>query len=145
MELANIEKLLEKYLEATTTVAEEQTLRRYFLQDRVAPHLQQYQPMFQYFSNAGEERSARHVSLKAKKNTRYLQWISVAAAGVLLFGVYFGVSTEQDKGVIEDPELAYYETRKALELVARNLNRGTEKIAYLNEYEETKNKIFIND
>ena len=146
MELANIEKLLEKYFEATTTVAEEETLQHYFLQDDVAPHLQKYQPMFQYFSTAGEERFTRHVPLKTKRNTRYLQWISVAAVAVLLIGVYFGNTfSGKNNTVIEDPEMAYRETKKALNLIAENLNRGTEKMVYLNEYEETKNKIFIND
>ncbi|MCB0376674.1 MAG: hypothetical protein KDD04_12200 [Sinomicrobium sp.] len=146
MELANIEKLLEKYLEATTTVAEEQTLKQYFMQEEVAPHLQEYQPMFRYFSTAGEERSTRQGPLKTKKNTWYLQWISVAAVAVLFFGVYFGsMLTEKDKGTVENPEMAYYETKKALNLIAQNLNKGTEKMAYLNEYEATKNKIFNNN
>ena len=56
MELDNIEKLLEKYFKATTTVAEEKTLETYFSQESVATHLEQYAPIFQYFSTAKEER-----------------------------------------------------------------------------------------
>ncbi len=142
----NIEKLLEKYFDATATVAEEQTLQAYFSQDDVAPHLRQYQAMFTYFSVAREEHSTRHVPLKTKKNTSYLRWVSVAAVAVLFFGVYFGNTTFSGKdNAINDPELAYLETKKALNLIAQNLNKGTEKMVYLNEYEETKNKIFIND
>jgi len=36
MELVNIEKLLQKYLDAETTIAEENELRTYFLSDNVA-------------------------------------------------------------------------------------------------------------
>ena len=55
MELHNIEKLIEKYMEATTTVAEEEIVRAYFLKGDVAPHLKEYTAMFQYFSIAKEE------------------------------------------------------------------------------------------
>lgn len=147
MELANIEKLLEKYFEATATVAEEQALQAYFSQENVAPHLREYKAMFTYFSVAGEEHSTRQVPLKTRKNTGYVRWISVAAVAVLLLGVYFGNTFLQQPGdpVIDDPEMAYQETRKALNLISENLSRGTDKMVYLNEYEDTKNKIFNNE
>ena len=37
------------------------------------------------------------------------------------------------------------ETKKALNLLAQNLERGTEKVAYLNEFEQTKQKIYNNN
>ncbi len=142
MELVKkIENLLEKYFEARTTVAEEQTLQSYFSQNNVAPHLEQYKPMFEYFSVAKTEQSTRPVPLKSKKQIVY-QWISVAAVVALVFGVYFGTNNATgNKQVINNPELAYQETKKALDLIAQNLNKGTEKIAYLGEFEQAKNKI----
>jgi hypothetical protein len=146
MESTNIEKLLEKYFEAATTVEEEQTLQRYFLQDNVAPHLEEYRVLFHYFSEAKEERFTKHVPLQSKRNTIYVRWISVAAVAVLLLGVYFGKTVlGKDDATIDDPEIAYQETKKALSLIAQNLNKGTDKIAYLNEFEQTKSKIFNND
>ncbi len=139
MELDNIEKLLEKYFDATTTVAEEETLKRYFAQESVATHLEQYAPMFQYFSNAREERFTKQVPLKPRKN--YYKWISVAAVAVLVFGIYFGNAYKERK----DAEFAYQETKKAMELLAENFSKGTEKVAYLNQFEETKQKIYNND
>lgn len=144
MELDNIEKLLEKYFEATATVAEEETLRTYFLQESVATHLEQYTPMFQYFSKAKEERFTKQLPLKPRRN--YYQWLSVAAVAVLMFGIYFGIDYRQAQ-IVEHEQalLAYNETKKALNMLAENFERGTEKVAYLNQFEKTKQKIYSND
>jgi hypothetical protein len=137
MELSKIEKLLEKYFEATATVVEEEMLREYFAKQDVPLHLREYAPMFQYFSEAKEDRFSRQVPLKTKKKS-YLKWISVAAVGVLVFGIYFGRSYQEQR----EAEYAYQETKKALSLLATNLGKGTEKVAYLKEFEETKQKIY---
>lgn len=139
MELDNIEKLLEKYFDATATVAEEQTLRAYFAGDEVAPHLQQYAPMFGYFSAAKNERFTGEVPLKTRKTRS--KWLSVAAIAVIVFGIYFGNKYKEQ----QQAEFAYNQTREALRLLAENLDRGTEKVAYLNEFEQTKQKIFNNN
>ena len=140
MELSNIEKLLEKYFEATTTVAEEEMLRAYFTKEEVPLHLKKYAYMFQYFSVAREEKFTRQVPLRPRKK-RYIKWISVAAVSILIFGIYFGRSYQEQRKA----EYAYQETKKALSLLAENLGKGTEKVAYLKEFEETKQKIYNNN
>ncbi len=139
MELHNIEKLVEKYLDATTTVTEEETLRNYFLNSNVAPHLKEYATMFQYFSIAKEEQFTKHVPLKPRKSN--YKWLYIAAAAVLIFGIYFGNDYREQK----QAEYVLNETEKAFNLIAKNLSKGTEKIAYLRKLEETTNKIYIND
>ena len=139
MALDKIEILLEKYFEATTTVAEEEQLRNYFSQDSVAPHLEQYTPMFTYFSKAKDERFTKQVPLKPRVS--YHKWISIAAVAVMAFGIYFGNDYREQR----EAEFAYQETKKALSLLAQNLERGTEKVAYLNEFEQAKQKIYNNN
>jgi len=139
MELDKIQILLEKYFEATTTVAEEEQLRDYFSQDSVAPHLEQYAPMFTYFSKAKDERFTKQVPLKPRVS--YHKWISIAAVAVMAFGIYFGNDYREQR----EAEYAYSETKKALSLLAQNLERGTEKVAYLNEFEQAKQKIYNNN
>jgi hypothetical protein len=143
MELGNIEKLLDKYFEAKTTVAEENLLREYFTGEKVAPHLEQYSPLFGYLSQAKEERFTKQVPLKPRMY--HYRWISVAAAVILAFGIFFGPEQYQDYQEQKQAEIAYNETRKALSLLASNLERGTTKVAYLNEFEQTKQKIYKND
>lgn len=140
MESDNIERLLGKYFDATTTVAEEQRLRTYFSQEEVAPHLQQYSSIFAYFSTAREERYTGQVPLTTRKS--YSKWISVAAVAVLIFGIYFGNKQYQEQ---QQAQFAYNQTKEALRLLAENLDRGTEKVAYLNEFEVTKQKIYNNN
>ncbi len=144
MELDNIEKLLEKYFEATTTVAEEETLRAYFSQESVAAHLEQYTPMFQYFSNAKEEQFTKTLPTLTAASSRKInfKWLSIAAVAVLGLGIYFGNNYREKKIQEEKARYAYNETKKALSLLAENFNKGTKKVAYLNEFEVTKQKIY---
>jgi len=137
MELDKIKIILEKYFEASATEAEEQELRNYFGSDGVAPELEMYIPMFAYFNQAGEERSARKVPLKTKRISHSYRWISIAAVLTLMFGLYFGNEIREQR----EAEFAYQETRRAFGLIAQNLDRGTEKVALLGEFEQTKQKI----
>jgi hypothetical protein len=141
MELDRIEKLMEKYFEATATAAEEQELRDYFSGGHVAPHLEAYSPMFAYFSKAKEERFTGEVPLNTRSKTTIYGWISIAAAMVLMFGLYFGKQVRDQR----EAEYAYQETRRAFGLIAQNLDRGTQKVAHLTEFEETKEKLLNNN
>ena len=136
MELANIEKLLEKYLDAETSIAEEKQLKNYFLSDNVAPHLQEYQAMFGYFSTSKNERFTKTIQLKPKKMN--WKWLSVAASVVLLVSVYTGYENNQQKKA----EKIYNETKMAFGMLSANLNKGNEAFLQLQHFEDTKNKIF---
>ncbi len=135
MELANIEKLVEKYFEATTTVREEQALKSYFSQKNVAPHLEEYRPLFQYFTDLKAEKSTRNVPLQPRKN--YLKWISVAAVFVLTTGLFVNEWYKQRQA-----EDAFQDFKMAMSLVSENINTGASHINYLTQFEETTNKIF---
>ena len=146
MELDNyIEKLLEKYFEATTTVAEEEELRRYFAQEEVAAHLGQYKPVFNYYSIAKKEQFTKQVPLNTRKRVIY-GWISAAAAVVVPIaigiGIYFGPDQYRAYQDRKEAEYAYQETKKALNLLAENFGKGREKVAYLNEFAVAKSKVF---
>lgn len=146
MESDKIDKLLIKYFEATTTSTEEEALKHYFAHEKVAAHLQQYAPIFNYFASAKNERFTKQVPLASRPigtQKKLYRWLSVAAAVVLMFGLYFG-KTYRDEQQLErqQAEYAYNETKKALDMLAENFGRGTEKVAYLNEFVEAKQKIY---
>jgi anti-sigma-K factor RskA len=136
MELANIEKLLEKYLNAETSIAEEKVLKQYFLKGNVAPHLKEYETLFEYFSTSKNERFTKTIQLKTKKTN--WKWLSVAASVVLLVSVYTGYQKNQERKA----EKIMAETQMALQMLSTNLNKGTAAVAHLQQFETTKNKVF---
>ena len=142
MELDRIEQLLEKYFDATATVAEEEVLRSYFLSDNVATHLEQYTPMFNYFSLAKEERYTKQVQVNPRKNI--YKWASIAAVVVFMMGIYFNsstVSSDNLEEVYTAEEIA--SAQEAFALLAMNFNKGTEQIYHLEEFEVSTNKFLI--
>ncbi len=148
MALDRIEKLLESYLEGETSIAEENELKVYFSSLDVAQHLQQYQLLFSYFSKAKEEQFSREILLPTKKKNNLQMW-SIAASVVVLLGVgtfmYLENNTSDDFVACsqeDNPELVLQQTQKALALVSEHLNTGIKSVGYINEYEESKNRIF---
>lgn len=139
MESHNIEKLLEKYFEATTSVAEEETLKKYFTSESVATHLEQYASMFQYFSHAKEERFTKQVTMNTGRRKLVYRWVSIAAVTVLLIGVYFNRTTEKSlEETYTQEEIAA--AQEAFSLLAINFNKGTNQLSYLDEFDKNTTK-----
>lgn len=143
MELASIEELVEKYLNAETSLQEEATLRDYFSSDNVAPHLEEYQVMFSYFQFSKDETYTKTIQLESKNTKRKnLKWLSVAASVVLLVSVYVGVTKYNEYKENERLEEKYAQVENALKMLSANLNKGKSAFNNLYAYENTVNKIF---
>ena len=144
MELAKIEKLLDAYFEGNTSLEEERILRNYFTQDIVPANLQEYKLMFDYFANSKAEVSSQPIQVKPIKKAWNLKWLSIAASLLLLFAIYkinLNTSDFSDKERVE-AQKAYVESQKAFKLISKSLQRGNGAIAYAQDYQVTKNKIF---
>lgn len=149
MELLEIKKLIEKYLEAETTLAEEKQLEAYFASGNVHPEVEQYGDMFGYYKSQREVSAP--VVQSVKKSSGIFRFIPAAAAAAVLIGIgVFAWQSQETQvvaseyGTYDDPEVAYRETKKALELLSGKVNTGMESVSYLNEYEQSKNAIFKN-
>ncbi|WP_299122923.1 hypothetical protein [uncultured Tenacibaculum sp.] len=151
MELANIEKLVDKYLEAETTLQEEQVLQDYFTSGNVAPHLEEYSMLFGYFKQSKDETFTKTIQLKPEKTKKNWKWLSVAASVVLLFSVFLGKQRydehqqrkqfAQIKEALQMVSVNLNKGNEALYAVSNNLNKGNDAIQQLNTYEETVNKV----
>lgn len=136
MVLNSIEKLLEKYDNGETSLKEEQQLKEYFAQDHVAPHLESYRVMFQYFNTTKQELYTKDVPLKPKKNFKY-QWISVAAVAVLMLGIIipnmFGNNILTLEDLTPEERKVYYQTQEALAMLSSNFDKGTSSLGVLSD------------
>lgn len=148
MALDRIENLIDKYFEGETSIAEENELKVYFSSTDVAQHLKQYQTIYGYFSQAKEQQFTQEIPLQTKKRNVVL-WLSIAASVVVMLGVgtmmYFNNDKEEQFVACspeDNPELALQQTEKALALISEHLNTGIESVSYINEYEQSKNRIF---
>jgi hypothetical protein len=142
MELANIEKLVDKYLDATTTLQEEAILKNYFTGGSVAKHLQEYAYLFNYFATAREETFTKTIILEPKKSKkRNLTWFSVAASVALLVSLFFGKQQYDKNKQRKEAQKIYAQVSKGLGLLSKNLKKGEQALAVLYTYENTINKI----
>lgn len=162
MVLNSIEKLLEKYDNGETSLKEEQQLKAYFAQEDVAPHLESYKTMFQYFNTTQQEQYTKDVPLQPRKSYIY-QWISVAAVAVLMLGIMipnvFGGGSISEDELTSEQQLAIQQTKEvfeilgekfnqgqsnigALSLASSNFVKGAEQVNYISEFSETSNKFF---
>lgn len=158
MVLDKIEQLLEKYDNGETSLQEEQQLKNYFTQETVAPHLEVYKPMFQYFLHNQKQQFTKDIPLKPKEKYTLYKWISVAAVAVIMLGVYTQIGNSRSFSDLSDEELyAYNKTMEVfnllssklnqgsqnmntLNLVSSNFSKGAESMVYISEFSKTTNK-----
>ncbi len=154
MNTSEIEALLDKYYEGTTTIIEEQILRDFFIRQDIPAHLMQHQPLFAYFADMQKieyddqafkqtllgELSGnpdQPVVVEMHPNRGRLRLISTIAASILLLiGLFFTFQHDIFKGTLTlstkaVPEMAYADASEALMLVSGNLNNGLKQVERL--------------
>jgi len=160
MSTIEIEKLLDKYYEGSTSLEEEMILREFFQSENIPPHLLIHAGHFQYFKESSSEEISDPlfeqklfeiinetpvITLKQNRNRFY--YISGIAAGILLLiGLIFTLRdnlpdiNKNGNGEITDPELAFTQTCDILALVSVNFNKGIDKMQYLGQFEKAMQK-----
>jgi hypothetical protein len=143
MELANIERLLVKYENAETTLKEEDALRTYFASNKVAPHLKEYQLLFNYFKSNTDKTYTKKIIL----NTKIINnnWRMVAASLILLLGTYSGLHIINEYNEKKQAAENLAQITNVLKLVSTSLSKGNQALKRLHVYEDSVNKIFKNN
>jgi hypothetical protein len=130
MALRKIENLLEKYEMGETNLNEEAELKAFFQKSEVPDYLCAHKQLFNGLSNAGLDTYKKKISIP-KKNHK-IQWFSIAAAVVLIFGIFLGMNFNNGNNELKKENiLVYNQTKSAIEMLSRNINKGTSKLESL--------------
>lgn len=137
MDWDKIEILLEKYENATTTLAEEQWLKSIFEKEEIPTHLQSYKMLFNTYTAFKVETFEQ--KLKVNKIAFNWKYISIAASVLILFSVSIIYQQYEKK---QKATAAFAETKKALDMLSHQMNKGNLAFVQLKEYQYTTDKIF---
>ena len=154
MDSKRIEELLVKYWDGETSLEEEAQLREYFRQP-VADQWKETAALFRYFDEE-RKKSLNDVSFdegvfeKAREPKRATSvnlvqnTIRMAAGIAVLLAATWFIYTEvnkQQKGVIEDPKVAFEETKKALLMISSGFNKAEEQAKKIDLFNEAQQEI----
>jgi len=153
MNFKEIEELLDKFYEGSTTLTEEQQLRNFFTNESVPPHLSEHAELFRHLVNSGKEElpdpefenrflaeiektALIHVVIK---RNQVLFLSSIAAGLLLLAGTIFtfrhDVFLRSTKNNVA-PEIAYQQAKNALAMLSVNLNIGLDQALKLGDFQK---------
>lgn len=134
----DIDKLVEKFFSGETTEREEAQLRAYVFSNEIPEHLLDLKKYFEAMDGLGAESIdqgfderlfAKIDDSESKTPIRRFPYrlMSVAATVLILIALWFGSDLFQPKevyGTIDDPVIAFQETKKALDEVSKKMNKG---------------------
>ena len=148
MKTNEIKILLQKFFDGTTTPDEEMILEEFFLSEQPHPGMEAEERMFRERLDIRNEEIPVPEDLEslvlnrldplqqrpaAKIKRIYYYMMSAAAIILLLISSVVFLNRQDQSMIISDPELAYAESRVALEKVSSMLNRGTAGLSSLNK------------
>jgi hypothetical protein len=153
MNLKEIEELLEKFYEGSTSLAEEQRLRDYFTREAVPPHLSEHADLFRFYAASGKEElldpefenrflnaieKAPAIPLNTGKK-HFFFLTGIAAAILILAGIIFifrnDVIRQSSKNAANN-EIAYQQAKNALVMLSANFNTGLDQAQKLENFQK---------
>ncbi|BDD11853.1 hypothetical protein FUAX_42850 (plasmid) [Fulvitalea axinellae] len=137
--MERIKTLLEKYWDGETSLEEEKELKQYFNSPNVAEGLKRYAPLFAFYKEERKREPRKDLASSLGLRARIIPMphfgrvaVALTLLGVLAYGLWTNPLKDETPAmakhvVIDDPEQAYAELRKALAMTASYLNE-TEKV-----------------
>ena len=151
MSSQRIEKILVKYFEGETSLAEERTLREFFHQEEIPAHLIELKEQFELYDEESDEElpedfdeilfgkiEQRERSQKASRRT-YIYYISGVAATIMILitlFVRFDPFTSNTPYNDREAEIAFEEASRILYFVSDKFNQGASPLTKVARFDE---------
>ncbi len=143
MKQPNIDALIEKFYDGKTSIEEEDFLKQFLLanEDTKYEDVRLHFEMMNVMSNSNDELSdgfednllkkLKKTSANGKRIKLIRTFFGIAASVAILISVWITVSIAGSKqlyGTINDPVLAFAETKKIIQEVSRNVKKGVSPV-----------------
>lgn len=152
MKAKEVSELLQRFYDGTSTPDEEKRLMVFFQQETVPDEWIPDREYFLAMQDIQDEPVAVPSDIRQKiletlepaqarstvrtlRPAKLYSAISVAAGILILASALFFLNRKPDLGSYSDPEMAYAETKEALEMVGRYFGKGTEHLPSLKKIE----------
>jgi hypothetical protein len=161
MDIKQLRKLIQKYYNGETTLKEEDALKKYFLESpAIDEEFRSEREQFIMLDKAERQDvpvkdfekklealidNQKVIYPVFKRSKIWLQIAAVAASVLIIFGVYNSIKYLTGKhayeDTIDDPYLAYEETKKTLLYISEKLNYGTRELENINKLNSSVQKL----
>lgn len=152
MERNQIKTLLQKYYNAVSTREEENMLKEYFQGKDLPDEMKLEQLHFLAMADMRNEEIEVPADLESKilarlsveqakrkwlNNRTLITLTSIAAGLALVLSTFVFLNSRKDLGTYDDPQIAYAQSKDALDMVSRYFNQGTSGLANLREMDRS--------
>jgi uncharacterized protein HemX len=140
MKPEELDKLLEKYELAETTLEEERWIKEHFAQNEPANEHDVHKSIFSFYKQ--EQNSSIPDIERPKGSGSRSTWMKIAAVLVLLIAsvVFYQQYQHRQELKRQQASEAFDKTKKVLKLVATEFQKGKSNLELLKDIDQTKNE-----
>lgn len=140
MKPEELDKLLEKYERAETTLEEERWIKEHFAQNEPANEHDVHKSIFSFYKQ--EQNSSIPDIERPKGSGSRSTWMKIASVLVILIAsvVFYQQYQHRQELKRQQASEAFDKTKKVLKLVATEFQKGKSNLELLKDIDETKNE-----
>lgn len=140
MDYKQIDKILNKYLDALTNTDEEKQLKKYFSGNDISPEHLIYKPLFDFYEQerfVTNPEPIRYQIGKPKKN----YFLAIAATLIIGLGI-FGLIRKTNKHIQVAGKDTKNKVVKEMKVYTKHLNEGIKNVSALSLFGQKTQKVF---